>query len=332
MKTRALIFILACIISIPAFAQRDLGDRKQDEPIYFGYNTVDSDLEPVTKATDGTLAVYKDGVDSTETTTGITEDEDFDGKTGWHMVTIVTTDEFYAAGADYEVVLQGAVIDGITYTSTVLATFSIENRYMRGTDSAYTGTPPSAADIQAELEENGASILDTLNDNQGDWVTATGFATPTDVSDAVSSIASSITAAHKTTDAAIPSAATVADAVWDESQAGHRTAGTYGLYLDAQVSLAGTGSGDTAVTSATLNDLGADMTFKTAAGAGIGGATVRAYLTTEYAAGLFSVKGQTTTLDTGAWGPLYLDPGAQYTITFERAGYATATTTVTVGS
>lgn len=39
---------------------------------------------------------------------------------------------------------------------------------MRGTDSAYTGTPPTVAQIQAELEENGASILDTLRDDLAD--------------------------------------------------------------------------------------------------------------------------------------------------------------------
>lgn len=38
----------------------------------------------------------------------------------------------------------------------------------------------------------------------------------------------------------IPSAASVADAVWDETQASHTTAGTFGLYLDAQVSSAST--------------------------------------------------------------------------------------------
>ena len=32
-----------------------------------------------------------------------------------------------------------------------------------------------------------------------------------------------------------PTAADIADAVWDEAQAGHTTAGTFGRYLDAQV-------------------------------------------------------------------------------------------------
>jgi len=58
-----------------------------------------------------------------------------------------------------------------------------------------------------------ASILVDTNDlqtNQGNWLTATGFST------------------H--------SAADVADAVWDELQADHTTAGTFGVYLDSAVS------------------------------------------------------------------------------------------------
>ncbi len=38
------------------------------------------------------------------------------------------------------------------------------------------------------------------------------------------------------------SAAAIADAVWDEARSGHTTAGTFGLYLDAQVSTVGGGS------------------------------------------------------------------------------------------
>jgi hypothetical protein len=38
-----------------------------------------------------------------------------------------------------------------------------------------------------------------------------------------------------------PTAAAVADAVWDEARTGHTTAGTFGLYLDAQVSLVSSG-------------------------------------------------------------------------------------------
>lgn len=37
----------------------------------------------------------------------------------------------------------------------------------------------------------------------------------------------------------IPSASAIADAVWDEARTGHTTAGTFGLYLDGQVTTAG---------------------------------------------------------------------------------------------
>jgi len=40
----------------------------------------------------------------------------------------------------------------------------------------------------------------------------------------------------------IPTVSGIADGVWDEAQAGHTTAGTFGLYLDAAVSSAGGGS------------------------------------------------------------------------------------------
>jgi len=39
-----------------------------------------------------------------------------------------------------------------------------ENTDMRGTDGANTTTPPTVAEIQAELEEDGASLLDTIRD------------------------------------------------------------------------------------------------------------------------------------------------------------------------
>jgi hypothetical protein len=48
-----------------------------------------------------------------------------------------------------------------------------------------------------------------------------------------------------------PTAATIADAVWDEAQSGHTTAGTFGKYLDTEVSGVGGGSGLTALASGT---------------------------------------------------------------------------------
>lgn len=151
-----------------------LGDFPADQPVYFMYNTSDSDGASITRSTDGAVSVYKDNsdgssYDQTQVTTGVTEDEDVDGLTGVHSVAITTTNEWYETGHDYTVVLSASTIDGQT-VNAVLAHFSIENRYMRGTDGANTtvpdaaGTAPTAVEIQAEMEANGASILDSISD------------------------------------------------------------------------------------------------------------------------------------------------------------------------
>ena len=198
-----------------------LGDFPADQAIYFMWNTNDASGGSITRATDGTLSVYKDAsngtaFDLTQVTTGITNDEDVDGLTGVHSCCITTTNAWYETGHDYVVVLSASTIDGET-VNAVIATFSIENRYMVGTDSAYTGTPPtvtqirqemdanstkmapsqvladykatgfsthSAADVKTAIEAGGSSIAQILADtnelqtNQGAWLTATGFSVP----------------------------------------------------------------------------------------------------------------------------------------------------------
>lgn len=105
-----------------------LGDFKEDSTLYFCWSTNDKDGASITRATNGTIKVYKDD-GTTESTAGITDTEDFDGLTGLHNCKIdLSADAFYEVGHDYSVVLAGAVVDGET-VNTVLATFSIENRF-----------------------------------------------------------------------------------------------------------------------------------------------------------------------------------------------------------
>lgn len=105
-----------------------LGDYVEDAIVVFGWDTNDKEGASVTRATDGTIKVYKDD-GTTESTAGIIDTEDFDGITGVHNCKIdLSADAFYAIGHDYSVVLVGAVIDGET-VNAVLATFSIENRF-----------------------------------------------------------------------------------------------------------------------------------------------------------------------------------------------------------
>lgn len=104
-----------------------LGDYADDETVYFKWDSFAAAGASITRATNGTISVYRDD-NATQTTTGVTDSEDFDALTGIHHVTIATTDAFYQTGADYSVVLSAATIDGQT-VNAVLATFSIQNRY-----------------------------------------------------------------------------------------------------------------------------------------------------------------------------------------------------------
>src|SRR5210317_407239 len=94
-----------------------IGDFSEDETLYHYFNTFSGAGASVTitnlASTD--LYVHKDGVDSTETTTGATVDVDFDTQTGIHKVTVDTSaDAFYATGSDYMVRLEGTTVDGQT--------------------------------------------------------------------------------------------------------------------------------------------------------------------------------------------------------------------------
>lgn len=105
-----------------------LGDFKEDTTLYFCWDTNDKSGASITRSTNGTIQIYKD--DSTsESTAGTIDTEDFDSLTGIHNCKIdLSTDAFYVAGHDYSIILAGATIDGETVNS-VLATFSIENRF-----------------------------------------------------------------------------------------------------------------------------------------------------------------------------------------------------------
>lgn len=106
-----------------------LGDFSSSSVINFIWDTNDKNGAAITRATDGTIKVYR-ADSSEEFSTGITDTEDYDGVTGVHhcKIDIATFAAFYPAGHDYSIVLVGAEVDGET-VNAVLATFSIENRF-----------------------------------------------------------------------------------------------------------------------------------------------------------------------------------------------------------
>lgn len=109
------------------------GDFATGATVRFMWNTAGADGASITRGTNGSIRIYKDD-DTTQrsSSSGITDTEDFDSLTGLHQVEIDLSDNadagFYAAGHDYQVVIQGAGIDGKT-VNAVIAEFSIQNRY-----------------------------------------------------------------------------------------------------------------------------------------------------------------------------------------------------------
>lgn len=133
-----------------------LGDFAEDDTVRAMFTTNDrqgSAVAPSSAFEAADLLIYKDnGVGQKATTNGITMTSPFDSVTGLHAVDIDTSVDtgdsgFWTTGSDYKVILSpDETIDGRTVVA-IVGEFSIQNRYMRGTDSAYTGTPPSVSDI-----------------------------------------------------------------------------------------------------------------------------------------------------------------------------------------
>ena len=106
-----------------------LSDFKEDSTLYFCWNTNDKNGASITRATNGTIKVYRDDITGQISPNGVTDTEDFASLTGIHNCKIdLSIGSGYLVGHDYSVVLTGAVIDGVT-VNAVLATFSIENRF-----------------------------------------------------------------------------------------------------------------------------------------------------------------------------------------------------------
>ena len=143
-----------------------LGDFAEDATVHVPpFTTNDREgaaVAPSSAFEAADLLIYKDnGATQKATTNGVTMTSPFDSVTGLHVVDIDTSVDtgdtgFWTTGSDYSVVLSpDETVDGKTVVAT-LATFSIQNRYMRGTDSAALASVVTMAAINAE-------VVDALN-------------------------------------------------------------------------------------------------------------------------------------------------------------------------
>ncbi len=153
-----------------------LGDYLEDDTLHFLWSSNSSTGASITRATNGTVSVYKDN-GTTQSTVGVTDTEDFDSLTGIHACTIdLSADAFYATGSDYAVVLSAATIDGQT-VNAVLAHFSIQNRYSQ------PATTVNANVTQISGDSTAADNAELFFDNTGFNASASTIGTVTTNSD-----------------------------------------------------------------------------------------------------------------------------------------------------
>jgi hypothetical protein len=115
-----------------------LGDYAEDyATLNFKFSTHKADGTPIALAGTPAISVYKAN-GTTQSTAGITLSVDFDSVTGLNNVLIdLSADAFYAVGNDYSVVITTGTVNSISVVGTVLAHFSIENRFESQTGDAY---------------------------------------------------------------------------------------------------------------------------------------------------------------------------------------------------
>lgn len=239
----------------------NLGDFALASTVKFMWGSQTAAGASVTRATNGTVSVYKNN-DTTQSVSGVTDTEDFDGQTGLHYCAIDTSSDgtFYSTGGTFTVVLLGAVIDGLTMnvplavftlgigvnvtrwlatacaTPTVAGVPEVDLTHVGG---ATTNVAALATNVDAILTDTGTTLqaeLDGIQADMEDIQTRLPAALVGGRIDAsVGAMASGVvTATAIATDAlgalelAADAVAEIADAVWDEARSGHTTSGTFG--------------------------------------------------------------------------------------------------------
>jgi hypothetical protein len=128
--------------------------------VHFIWSTNGADGASITRATNGTVQVYKDN-GTTQSTTGVTDTEDFDALTGVHACTIDLSADatFYAAAHHFTVVLAGATIDGKS-VNAVLAYFSTV-----GVPISVAGLTAIGAQVVTSVGDKGDGLFDVATDS-----------------------------------------------------------------------------------------------------------------------------------------------------------------------
>ena len=135
-----------------------LGDYAEDyATLNFKFSTHKADGTPATLSGTPAISVYKAN-GTTQSTAGITLSVDFDSVTGLNNVLIdLSADAFYAVASDYQVVITTGTVDSVSVVGTVLAHFSIENRFNEVNVTAISGDSAAADNLESACDNYSAT-------------------------------------------------------------------------------------------------------------------------------------------------------------------------------
>lgn len=121
---KRILFALAfTLIPSLAYAQPHWGTFSDGGTLYFHTNTVGTDGVAETLASEA-IAVYKDNSD-TQLTTGAAIDDDVDATTGFHRISIDTTQSGFDAGSTYTVMYTAGTVDSVSVAGRIIGTFRL---------------------------------------------------------------------------------------------------------------------------------------------------------------------------------------------------------------
>jgi len=199
---------------------RYLGDIAKGATVAFLWSTVDGNGASCTRTVNGTIKVRRHS-DGSTITVGITDNKDTP-ILGLHECKVSTSDANYTINNDYTVYLENATIDGRTINA-VLGHFSIKNKPLQSLAEGSI-TDAVAPNLQVNVTRVEGQILSAkVGENFNFFFQNEGY-TATQHQDDVGG-GSTLT---------LPD---IANAVWGWSQSGYDSStGTFGYYLDAQIS------------------------------------------------------------------------------------------------
>ena len=149
-------------------------DRTLGDTFYVLFTTrAFSTGQPATLAGVPVISAYEDG-SITQITAGITLGVDHDGVTGLNLITMVSSGaNGYSTAKDYNLVITTGTVDSVSVVGEVVGEFSLS------LSAAAVDLGNGTDGLGAIKAETALIVADTgeLQTNQGNWLTATGFAT-----------------------------------------------------------------------------------------------------------------------------------------------------------